>query len=168
MATERTARPASWVLDKPESDLAQIVDSFREAGDSVWHIDRHVLEVTEPATYDPEAIVAACAAGLSLLRQWSSHRVALTEGETKVSEPYLIIDDEWLDAAPGAPPPHVYICLSSGQQESIKHEPHVDMQPLPNTLAHLLKANETIVRIGGAFEGEPSTAWLIKPAIRSE
>ncbi|PVE23637.1 hypothetical protein DC522_14385 [Microvirga sp. KLBC 81] len=151
------------VLQDPDNDLIQMVCAFQETPDAVWHIDRHVLDPTEPVIVDPAFLLSACAAGLSLLRKWSSQRAVLADQGIVISEPYLIIDDEWLAAEPKAPPPHVYICITAGEEElSVGHEPdHRNKLVFPAPVAELLTENETFYRISGVFEDEPG-AWLIK------
>jgi hypothetical protein len=162
MSAEQANTLIRIVQGNPENDLAKLVKSFRESDDPVWHFDRHVLDVLECVVLRPELVTAACVAGLSLLHQWCNQRSAMAEDGMVISEPYLIIDDDWLETAPNAPPPHVYICLAKGQNESVEHELHPDQPTLPLSLSQLLTADETYGRIGGAFEDEPSTAWLIK------
>lgn len=150
------------VLQDLDNDLAEIVNSFRESSEPVWHIDRHVLDVTDSVIADQAFLIAACAAGLSLLHKWSSQRSAVTVDGVVISEPYLMIDDEWLEAVPNAPPPHVYVCISDDGHESVEHEPARDQYPLPVPLAQLLTSSETYYRVCGAFDDMPGGAWLIR------
>ena len=150
------------VLQDPQNDLVRFARAFRRSGESVWHVDRHVLDVVQPSSAR-EVRLAACAAGLGLLRKWSVQASAERRAGIKVSEPYLIVDDGWLEGQPDAPPPHIYICLCAGEEDlSVEHEParwhgHV----FPSSLAALLAEDEAYCRVDGAFESEPG-AWLVR------
>jgi hypothetical protein len=153
----------------PENDLAAIRHGFQESGESVWHIDRHVLDPMEAEGVDAGGRAAACAAGLALLRRWSSQRLSESSSGIFISEPYLVVDDGWIEGAPDAAPPHVYICLAV-DEDSFMPVQHGDaaghpVEP-PPLIGALLSGSEAVYRASGAFEDEPG-AWLIKLAERA-
>jgi hypothetical protein len=151
-------------LQVPENDLVAVLHAFRESGQLVWHIDRHVLDPDEATNTDIEFRALACATGFTLLRRWSSRRLSELKSGILLSKPYLLIDDGWLEGDPKAAPPHVYICLAINRDafSPVEHEISSEraLEPSP-LLTSLLTSNETIRRASGAFEDEPG-AWLIE------
>jgi hypothetical protein len=151
------------VFRDPENDLVAIVRAFQESDQQVWHIDRHVLDVTEDVGTDVGSRVSACAAGLTLLRKWSSQRLLASRAGSVLSEPYLLVDDGWLEGAPAVAPPHVYICIAADEEafSPVQHEDSSKLAPqAPPALASLLTGKETVRRLSGAFEDEPG-AWQV-------
>jgi hypothetical protein len=161
--TEKAKILTDRVLQNPENDLADTLRAFRESSDSVWHIDRHVLDVDEASVASSEERISACIAGFGLLRKWHEDVSAEGPPDLIVSKPYLIIDDEWLEGEPHASSLHVYICLSKGEEGlAVEHEAdHVKGMVLPSLVAEMLDEGEAFYRIRGAFEDEPG-AWLIR------
>ncbi len=153
----------------PENDLAAILRGFQESGEPVWHIDRHVLDPTETGGVDAGFRAAACEAGLTLLRRWSSQRLNEAGSGIFISEPYLVVDDGWIEGALDAVPPHVYICLAVDEDSFRPVQPWDEaghaVEPSP-LIGALLSGSETVYRASGAFEDEPG-AWLIKLAERA-
>ncbi len=77
------------------------------------YVDRHV---GEPETTDGlDVVISTCVAGIRLMNKWKAERIELMQEGFLISDPVLIIDDEWLTEAQGAPPPHVYVVLAKDQ-----------------------------------------------------
>jgi hypothetical protein len=161
--TDKAKALVARVLQDPENDLADILRAFQDSDDSVWHIDRHVLNVDEGFAAEFEARLGACAAGLGLMRRWGWVVSAKSASDLIVSTPYLVIDDEWLEGRRHAPSPHVYICLSKGEEGlAVEHEAdHGTSMTLPSPVADLLMEGEAFYRISGPFDDQPG-AWLIR------
>jgi hypothetical protein len=142
-----------------------LVDGLHAQSADVLHYDRHVLDVFEgpqPDLRQEDVRVRFCEIGLRLLRRWSEWRRREGHG-LLVSEPVLIIDDEWLIGADHPAPPHVYICLATEARsfQAVEHEYAESRASTGNArLDAILPAAAILRRIEGAFEDEPG-AWLV-------
>jgi hypothetical protein len=157
----------SWedhVVTADANRLETIVAAFVNRADAThWHIDRHVVDTEMPQISDVDATHAACLAGLALLSAWSIARRSLGETDIRISEPYLMIDDEWLRNEDHAPPPHVYICLAKRDED---FNPIVHDDAVEATATGFLGLDEilgeqgaTLKRLDCAESG--SGLWLI-------
>jgi hypothetical protein len=106
----------SDVSTDPDNELAEVARNLG-ATPAVVHIDRHVLDVCDYVrTADTQE--AACRKAIELANRWSNQRQELVAAEFLVSEPVVIIDDDWIgvpreaDPTDGTPP-HVYICIAN-------------------------------------------------------
>lgn len=93
-----------------KNDLANEVQDFILANETVRYIDRHVLDVDEPASATLRAV--ACEAAVALAKTWLNARRTLARTDVLISVPYAIVDDSWILGAENAPPPHVVLCLA--------------------------------------------------------
>lgn len=92
--------------------LIETVKSFEASEDRVWYCDCPVLEPDKILSdeIDGPLCETAIRLGLDLLRDWSRSSTEVTSVLT--SEPFLRIDDNWLQLQDQAPPPSVNICLA--------------------------------------------------------
>jgi hypothetical protein len=152
------------VLADPDNDLEAIARAFRASGQACWHIDRHVIAGAPDARPpDVELRGAACKAALALAGKWLAQRRAQHGAGLLISEPYAIIDDEWLSGEIDAPPPHVYLCLARDplSLHPVRHELLGLTEASGNRIIDsLLTGRERLFRIEGAFDGEPG-AWIL-------
>ena len=94
-----------------QNALADTVDAFVASGDPCWFVDRHVLgpSIEKPGA---ELVSATCAAAVELARRWLKEVQAFRSAGLFISQPFVTIDDEWLDRVANSPPPHVYVVLA--------------------------------------------------------
>lgn len=101
-----------------ENDLMDTVNPFLKDDDQVYYADRHALEWSghdyDPDALDPATIKLGVMLGLDLLKYWSEKRKLLTS--LYVSEPFLVIDEEWLLGRKNPAPPSVKICLAKTEE----------------------------------------------------
>jgi hypothetical protein len=125
--------------------IARLLDSTVE----VLHVDRHVLEIDENASRS-DAIHAA----IALAIRWSAERGRL-DTRYLVSDPYVIVDDDWLSGGTEATPPHVYICIA---QHASVFDPVMHDDAVPSSLG----VPELDVYDVYSAEG----CWIIRPLRR--
>lgn len=87
--------------------LSEIACYLLQTDEPAYYADRHV-------SIPPRGLElnAACLAGLALLREWTREVSSLISIGLVASKPTLVVDQEWLDALPGAPLPHVLVTLA--------------------------------------------------------
>ncbi|MEZ5427528.1 MAG: hypothetical protein R2747_14745 [Pyrinomonadaceae bacterium] len=97
-----------------ENSVEKIIEQFRLSADQVWYFDRHIIDSIDdlPELEDADNFWSVCDAALALLEQWRNYVFELTNTDILASEPYLVIDDEWLERQQNSPPPHVYLTLA--------------------------------------------------------
>lgn len=151
------------VLADPDNELAAIMRAFKASEDACWHIDRHVIGVSESQRPGSDLVSTACVAALALARQWLRQRGPLQESGVAISTPFVVIDDEWLAGAPAAPPPHVYVCLTKNKDSlaPLRHDEAIPRASSGNAIIDsLLTGQERLSRLDGTFEGEPG-GWIV-------
>ena len=141
--------------------LRETAEWLTHSSENVYHADRHVAEPPENVSGR-----AACTAGLSLLIQWTNEAAALQADGIFASKPILIIDQEWLDELPEAPPPHILVTLtkrlgSLPREEMLgKAFAHTDC-PISDLLTGPL-SDITVIKIEPSEERESLGGWLFK------
>lgn len=152
------------ILDDPENDLADIARAFSVSGETCWHVDRHVLGVSDALLAGAESPVSACMVAVALARRWLEAASALRDSGLLVSRPFVVIDDEWIASFPGATPPHVYVCIAR-DEASFRPVHHDETTPRASSgcaiLDSQLTERERLSRLCGGIEGEPG-AWIVE------
>ena len=154
---------SDWVTNIVErNDLRRIVNDFAVSPELCWHIDRHVMEVTErvPDLSDASYTVAGCSAGVALLREWTQ-QVRTLQGEgTALSSPFLVIDDDWISGRDNAPPPHVYVCMA----KNVAHLSPVEhpREPFNQIASFPLGGVVASDLYGWRLQDAPDGAWILR------
>jgi hypothetical protein len=151
-------------LDDPENDLVGIARAFSASGEACWHVDRHVLGVSDALLAGADSPIAACIVAVALARRWLEAASAIRDSGVLVSRPFVVIDDGWIASSLGATPPHVYICIAR-EETSFGPVNHDEAMPRASSgcaiLDSQLTERESLSRIEGATEGEPG-AWIVE------
>jgi hypothetical protein len=107
---------------------------------------------------------------MALAGAWSAQRAeVLRVLGCLVSTPIAIIDDEWLRGDAHAPASHVYISMARDQptRDSLfrPRGPQCESSG-HDAVDALLTGSVTFSRCEPELDDEPSSAWLLEPAIR--
>ena len=142
-----------------ENILAETVDWLLQSDEDRYFADRHVAEPPEGLSAH-----AACLAGFALLEDWAADLAEFKRRGLFGDEPVLMIDQEWLDELPDAPPPHVILGIAKNgdalpPSELSGHPADPADSPLRDLLEHTPK--QVAVRwIEPREELEHAGAWL--------
>lgn len=152
------------VLADPDNNLEEMVRAFAASGEPCWHIDRHVFGVLDARPVSTDRRRTACAVALALTRKWIEQWNTLASSGLLLSRPVVIVDDDWIAGVPRASPPHVYFCISRNEMsfEPVQRGVTTERASSGNSiLDSLLSGHVRLLRLEGAFEGEPG-AWILE------
>lgn len=141
--------------------LREVAEHLLQTSDPAYHVDRHVAE--PPQGLEVEA---ACSAGLALLLDWTQDAALLGSVGLVASLPLLVIDQEWLDELPDAPPPHLIVTLAKNSsllpsgELNAKRCSKADC-PLRGLLSGELET-VSVFRIEASDERESLGGWLFR------
>jgi hypothetical protein len=143
------------------NSLRDVALYLLETGDAAYHSDRHVDE--PPQGLGAEA---ACFAGLALLREWARDAESLSPIGLVSSKPLLVIDQEWLNDLPDAPPPHVLVTIAKSSSDLPSEEVNAKQStkadcPLGKLLSDELE-DVTVFKVEASAERESLGGWLFR------
>jgi hypothetical protein len=143
------------------NSLEETALHFLQTSDPVYHADRHVAEPPQGL-----GVEAACSAGLALLANWTREASAVERLGLVASKPLLVVDQEWLDELPDAPPPHVLVTLarcSTDLPPEVMNAKRVAQAacPLGNVLVGDVES-ATVFKIAASEERESLGGWLFR------
>ncbi len=93
--------------------LTDTVDVFLHSDDTVYYVDRHVLDVPPGSK---KLVKNGVILGLALLKEWLGDIQKTKDSAVFFSDPLLVVDDEWLEMRGNAPPPHIMLTLAKNPE----------------------------------------------------
>jgi hypothetical protein len=146
---------------REENRLQRIADYLLRSIDRAYYADSHVALPPQGL-----GVEAACCAGLALLLDWTSEAALLDRIGLVASKPFLLVDQEWLDELPDAPPPHVLVSLYKTGEEISSDQlcarpTSRDNCPIGDLLTGELR-DATVFRLEPSEERESLGGWLFQ------
>lgn len=144
-----------------ENRLIDTLNLFETDKEKAWHIQRHSLESYIHAS--PVSGVSfkdlGILLGIEILKEWTE--TAKSEDRFILSQPILIIEDEWLNnTGPHSAPPVIYICMAR-DKESFEQATFGDViDEIPNLSADVDRAGFQLGRWKRSDDG--TNDWLIR------
>lgn len=114
-----------------DNDLRDTINKFIKSDDTVWHINRHPIDVDRSYPgVDVSDVRLGITLGLALLRKWLRLIQSINSHFPLISKPYLVIEVDWLNRVEHSSPPYVYICLAKDEDSfvPVKHNEAVDRE----------------------------------------
>jgi hypothetical protein len=140
-----------------DNDLNETIEEFNSSDESVWHINRHPIDVDRDyPDVGFSSIRLGILLGLALLRLWL--RQAKSINSCVISKPYLVIEVNWLNGVEHSSPPYVYVCLSKDENS---FEPVVHDEAVVRQIDIDVDMDGLSAKFLKGFDSDSYGSWLI-------